>query len=149
MFLQVCVCPRREGVCLSACWDAIPPPRTRQKPPPGTRETPLGPGRHPPGPGRHTPRGTGRHTPPGPGRHPPGPGRSPRDQADTPQDQGDPPPREADSSIQSTSGRYASYWNAFLFINAILTKDIRILPLNSVSVRSSVQIDSMRDQLVI
>ena len=24
---------------------------------------------------------------------------------------------EADSSIQSTSGRYASYWNAFLFIN--------------------------------
>ena len=29
---------------------------------------------------------------------PPGPGR---------------PPREADSSIRSTSGRYASYWNAF------------------------------------
>ena len=25
------------------------------------------------------------------------------------------PPREADSSIRSTSGRYASYWNAFLF----------------------------------
>ena len=25
------------------------------------------------------------------------------------------PPREADSSIWSTSGRYASYWNAFLF----------------------------------
>ena len=24
------------------------------------------------------------------------------------------PPREADSSIRSTSGRYASYWNAFL-----------------------------------
>ena len=27
-----------------------------------------------------------------------------------------PSPREADSSIRSTSGRYASYWNAFLFI---------------------------------
>ena len=25
------------------------------------------------------------------------------------------PPRAADSSIRSTSGRYASYWNAFLF----------------------------------
>ena len=33
---------------------------------------------------------------------------------------GDPPgtrpSREADSSIRSTSGRYASYWNAFLFM---------------------------------
>ena len=28
------------------------------------------------------------------------------------------PPREADSSIRSTSGRYASYWNAFLFIQS-------------------------------
>ena len=36
----------------------------------------------------------------------PGTGRPPPDQAD--------PPREADSSIRSTSGRYASYWNAFL-----------------------------------
>ena len=39
---------------------------------------------------------------------------TPRDQADTPQDQADTPPPEADSSIWSTSGRYASYWNAFL-----------------------------------
>ena len=29
---------------------------------------------------------------------------------------GPPPSREADSGIWSTSGRYASYWNAFLFI---------------------------------
>ena len=29
----------------------------------------------------------------------------------------DTPPPEADSSIRSTSGRYASYWNAFLFEN--------------------------------
>ena len=32
--------------------------------------------------------------------------------ADTPQEQT--PPREADTGIRSTSGRYASYWNAFL-----------------------------------
>ena len=40
--------------------------------------------------------------------------------ADTPQEQTPPweqtPPREADSSIRSTSGRYASYWNAFLYL---------------------------------
>ena len=60
--------------------------------------------------------------PPGPGRnHPPWTRQTPPDQADTPPDQADPPgpgippPREADSSIRSTSGRYASYWNAFLF----------------------------------
>ena len=29
------------------------------------------------------------------------------------------PPWEADSSIQSTSSRYASYWNAFLFKSVI------------------------------
>ena len=27
-----------------------------------------------------------------------------------------PHPRKADSGIRSTSGRYASYWNAFLFV---------------------------------
>ena len=93
MFLQVSVCPQGgEVVCLSACWDDphLPPPG------PGTGQTPpQGPGRHPPGPGR-------THSPP-------------PHQADThPPDQADPPP-EADSSIRSTSGRYASYWNAFLF----------------------------------
>ena len=34
-------------------------------------------------------------------------------EADTPLEQT--PPREADSGIRSTSGRYASYWNAFLY----------------------------------
>ena len=62
MFLQVSVCPRGEGVCLSACWDAIPlpqdqgdthpgpgrPPPDQADPPPGTRQIPPGPGRHPP-----------------------------------------------------------------------------------------------------
>ena len=50
--------------------------------------------------------------PPGADTHP----------ADTPQEQTPPPPsrhtppREADSGIRSMSGRYASYWNAFLFL---------------------------------
>ena len=33
----------------------------------------------------------------------------------TPPGKHSPPPREADSGIRSMSGRYASYWNAFLF----------------------------------
>ena len=32
---------------------------------------------------------------------------------------GRPPPREADSRIRSTSGRYASYWNAFLLVTQL------------------------------
>ena len=68
-------------------------------------DTPAGPGRHPPpGPGRHPPWDQ-TETPPGPGRHP--------------------PPREADSSIRSTSGRYASYWNAFLLPVLIYSKSKR------------------------
>ena len=39
------------------------------------------------------------------GYHPPRADPSPREQN----------PREADSGIRSMSGRYASYWNAFLF----------------------------------
>ena len=62
---------------------------------PSREQTP--PSRHPPGQtpqSRHPPR---TRTPPGPDprhTHPP----------------------EADYSIRSTSGRYASYWNAFLFL---------------------------------
>ena len=37
---------------------------------------------------------------------------------------GDPSP-EADSGIWSTSGRYASYWNAFLFLNIFPVADLR------------------------
>ena len=46
--------------------------------------------------------------------------------ADTPPEQTPPksrhppPPRVADSSIRSMSGRYASYWNAFLFFIFLL-----------------------------
>ena len=94
MFLQVCVCPQ-GGACLSACWDARPPPWIRQTPPPATRQTPPRPGRYPRGPGRHYPPldqadtpGTRqtppdqadpprtRQTPPGPGR-PPGTRKTP------------------------------------------------------------------------
>ena len=35
-----------------------------------------------------------------------------------------PPPREADCSIRSTSGRYASYWNAFLFTDMSISISI-------------------------
>ena len=58
------------------------------------------PGRHPPRPG----------SPPGP--DPPGPDTPPG--PEPPRDQTPPPPRAADSGIRSTSGRYTSYWNAFL-----------------------------------
>ena len=73
-------------------------------PPPGP-DTPPG-ANTPPGP--DTPLGPDPHweqTPPGTRTPTPGPD----------------PPQEADSSIRSTSGRYASYWNAFLFnINSII-----------------------------
>ena len=39
--------------------------------------------------------------------------------ADTPLPRGRPPPPKADCSIRLTSARYASYWNAFLFGNAL------------------------------
>ena len=114
MFLQVCVCPQWGGGCLPQCMLGCQTPPTRQTPP--------GPGRTPPGPGRpprdqpHTPR---------PGRPPQTKQTPPRDQADTPPDQAD-PPREADSSIRSTSGRYASYWNAFL-LNWLSLRVVNIL----------------------
>ena len=61
---------------------------------------------------RHPPRAdTPRDQAPPLGADPPQ-SRPPR--ADTLWDQAHPPPREADSGIRSMSGRYASYWNAFL-----------------------------------
>ena len=107
VFTGVCLSTGGEGVCLSACWDTRPPQDQADTPPDQA---------DPPGPGR--PHWT-RQTPPGPGR-PPRTRQTPWDQADTPQtrqtprDQAD-PPWEADCSIRSTSGRYASYWNAFLY----------------------------------
>ena len=78
-----------------------PDPPLDQADPPNQAEPPLGP--DPPD-----------QTPPRPGR-PPQTRQTPLDQADPqPPGPGRPPPPEADSSIRSTSGRYASYWNAFL-----------------------------------
>ena len=101
MFLQASVILSTGGdVYLSACWDASPP-GTRDPPdqadpqPPGTRD--------PPGP----------ETPPDqadpPDQRPPRTRQTPRDET----------PREADASIRSMRGRYASYWNAFLFDNTM------------------------------
>ena len=43
--------------------------------------------------------------------------------ADTPLSR---PPREADSCIRSTSGRYASYWNAFLLVNEMVPRNVSL-----------------------
>ena len=95
MFLQVSVILSTGGIS----GEPIPP----------TKENPPRRGRHPPT--RQTP-------PPGPRRTPPGPRRTPQRGRHPPPDQGEPPPpREEDCSIRSMSGRYASYWNAFLFIS--------------------------------
>ena len=88
IFLHLFVILFTGGVCLSACWDTTPQDQT----PPDQADTPS----------------DQADTPPDQADTPP-------DQADTPLDQAD-PPWEAHTSIRSTSGRYASYWNAFLFI---------------------------------
>ena len=84
------ICDSVNRGCLST--PGADPPKCRH--PEGADTPPLPPptpgSRHPQS--RHPPRS--RHT-------------HPREQT---------PPRETDSSIQSTSGRYASYWNAFLLI---------------------------------
>ena len=99
IFLHLFVILFTGGVCLNACWDTTPP---RNRPP---RADPLGsrpPWSRLPPPGADPPRtDTPRDQTP-PRTRPP--------RADNPP----PPPREADSSIRSMSGRYASYWNAFL-----------------------------------
>ena len=80
-----------------------PPSGTRRTPAPRTRQTPRQ-GETPRT--RQTPR---QGDPPWTREtHPPGPGR--------------PPPREEDCSIRSMSGRYASYWNAFLLLGFVYTK---------------------------
>ena len=48
VFTPVCHSVHRGGVCLSACWDTTPSPRTRHPPRPGTPPPEQTP---PPGPG--------------------------------------------------------------------------------------------------
>ena len=99
VFTSVCLSTGGEGVCLSACWNTPPdqaPLQSRHTPP--DQAPPLREQTHP-GPGL-------------PQSRPPRP--------DTPQEQTPPlrdqaPPLEAHCSIRLTSGRYASYWNTFLF----------------------------------
>ena len=97
------------------------PPTTPNQAPPDQTPPHTAPDQAPPGPS--TPPGPDPPNHPQPGiprtRHnPPGPGTPPTPlaRADPPPGPGTPPPPplEADSSILSTSGRYASYWNAFL-----------------------------------
>ena len=102
------------GLCLSASWDT-PPPRSRhpQQTPPREQTSPWEqtPWSRSPG-SRHPKEQTPpqEQTPPSPlGAEPPREQTPPG--ADPP---GSRPPREADSGIRSMSGRYASYWNAFL-----------------------------------
>ena len=96
IFTPVCHSVHRGG--LPQCMLGYHPPRTR--PPPGTRQTPPRPGRPPCWDHADTPQWT-RPAPP--------------------RDQPPPPPPEADSSIRSTSGRYAFYWNAYLLVDYIVT----------------------------
>ena len=105
IFSQACVknsVHRGGGGCLPQCMLGYTTTTTHplEQSPPDKADTPPGPDPLPPD--RADPSRSGRPpTPLGPD--------PPPDQADTP------PPREADCSIRSTSGRYASYWNVFLF----------------------------------
>ena len=110
--------PGRENPTPPRTWQGEPPRDLAGRNPPGPGrpprtwqgEPPLLPdqaGRNPP-PGTwqgEPPLGPGRENPPGTWQGEPPPGTW---QGETP------PPREEDCSIRSMSGRYASYWNAFL-----------------------------------
>ena len=108
IFTSVCqeFCPRGGG-CLPQCMLGYTPPEQADHPPWTRHTTP--PGTRPPGPGTPSPQ---EQTPPE--QTPPRPGTPPPLGADTPPPRADTPPR-SDCSIRSMSGRYASYWNAFLF----------------------------------
>ena len=98
IFLHLSAILFTGGVCLSACWDTTTQSRHPSRADTPPEQTPPW-SRHPPG---------SRHTPPE---------QTPLEQTppweQTPRSR--PPPWEADSGIRSMTGRYASYWNAFLF----------------------------------
>ena len=100
IFTPVCHSVHRGG---SASMHVGIPPPLRIRPP--RADTPLPREQTPPRPGTPPDQAPPQSRPPWT-RHPP----ALPDHA---------PPPEADSSIQSTSGRYASYWNAFLLLNKI------------------------------
>ena len=104
VFTRVCDSVHR-GVCLSACWDTHPPgpDQTPQEQTPSRT-------RPPPGPDPLQDQTTPRSRPPG--------ARSPFSRP-TPRTSQCPtrsrPPSSACWEIRATTGRYASYWNAYLF----------------------------------
>ena len=79
IFLQACVILFTGVVCLSACWDSNPPPKTRHPPRPGTPPKPGTPQdqappktRHPPKPGTPIAKHAGRYGHRAGGIHPNG-----------------------------------------------------------------------------
>ena len=121
MCLWFCSQAGGEGVCPSACWDTHPPEQTppRSRHPPLGADTPWPGSRHPPAAG--TP---WEQTPPGadipPEQTPPRADTPPEQtspRADTPLEQ-TPQPEQTPPAwreIRAISGRYASYWNAYLW----------------------------------
>ena len=148
MFLQVSVIHSvHRGVSPWQGESPLPLPPSRENPPSPQQGEPPRPGRTPPGQGEPPRQGEPPwqgEPPPPPGReNPPGPGRTPRARENplrrgrTPQQGESPcrenppwagrtPPQEADSSIRSTSGLYASYWNAFLLRFMLWTNSTEI-----------------------
>ena len=109
IFLKVSVCPQGRRVSASVhAWMPYPPGWRNHPPRWRTPQMEDPPDGDPPPRWRNPPNG---ETPPDGG--PPGWRPSPR--MEKPPQWRNPPPREADSSIRSTSGRYASYWNAYLY----------------------------------
>ena len=119
IFLHLSVVLFTGGACLrqTPLWEQTPP--QEQNPP---EQTPLGqtpprsdtpPGQTPPQVRHPLSRHPPKQTPPWeqtPGLSTPSPGTK-----YTPPGLSTPAP-EGDSGIRSTSGRYASFWNAFLFV---------------------------------
>ena len=143
MFLQVCVILFTGRGCLPQCMLGYHTPPGADTPL-GADTTPLGADTTPLGadtPRSRHPSPRSRHPSPR-SRHPPGadplgvdtPWEQTPPGADTPRNRPPPPPppQEADYGIQSTSGRYASYWNAFLlsmkFLERILTYITNLSP---------------------
>ena len=112
VFTRVCDSVNKGGVSEAYPPEQTPPDQTPPEQTPPLEQTP--PGTRPPQ--EQTPPPPRDQTPPGPDPLPRS--RPPREQtADTPLPPGSRPPRERDSGIRSMSGRYASYWNAFLLVN--------------------------------
>ena len=116
IFTPVCHSVHGGGACLRQNPpEQTPPPRANT---PGS-DTPQS--RHPPRadtPRADTPRADTPKSRHPQSKHPQS--RHPLEQTPPqvrhPPEQTPPPPPAADSSIRSTSGRYPSYWNAFLFV---------------------------------